>query len=146
MHHVSFCWVAITAGPSVCADVDEYVFVASLCISAVVKHCHTGGNRPVWLMRRQAVGCISWSIGIVYRRSPATVSSVQLISPAHVCVLSCLVWILLKVVQLLAVDTSATISMKNAAKRDINCELQNSVNHRNFERIAALGHPLATPL
>ena len=32
-------------------------------------------------------------------------------------------------------DTLATITMKNAAKRDINCELQNSVNHHNFERI-----------
>jgi len=41
--------------------------------------------------------------------------------------------------QLLAVDTSAIITMKNAAKRDINCELQNSVNHRNFERILQLG-------
>ena len=45
-------------------------------------------------------------------------------------------------VQLLAVDTSATMTMKNAAKRDINCELQYSVNHRNFERTAASGfHP-----
>lgn len=42
-------------------------------------------------------------------------------------------------VQLLAVDTSAITTMKNAAKRDINCELQNSVNHHNFERIAAKG-------
>ena len=33
--------------------------------------------------------------------------------------------------------------MKNAAKRDINCELQNSVNHRNFERNAALGYSLS---
>jgi len=41
------------------------------------------------------------------------------------------------------VDTSAIITMKNAAKRDINCELQNSVNHRNFERIAALGYSLS---
>ena len=36
--------------------------------------------------------------------------------------------------------------MKNAANRDIYCELQNSVNHQNFERITALGIPLATPL
>jgi hypothetical protein len=33
------------------------------------------------------------------------------------------------------VDTSVIITMKNAAKRDINCELQNSVNHHNFERM-----------
>lgn len=33
--------------------------------------------------------------------------------------------------------------MKNAAKRDINCELQNSVSHRNFERITALGFTLS---
>ena len=37
----------------------------------------------------------------------------------------------------LTMDTSVTTTMKNAAKRDSNCELQNSVNHRNFERIAA---------
>lgn len=36
--------------------------------------------------------------------------------------------------QPLAMDTSVITTMKNAAKRDINCELQNSVNHRNFER------------
>jgi len=39
--------------------------------------------------------------------------------------------------------TSATMTMKNAAKRDINCELQYSVNHRNFERTAALGSSLS---
>lgn len=47
--------------------------------------------------------------------------------------------IITELVQLLAVDTSAITTMKNAAKRDINCELQNSVNHHNFERIAAMG-------
>jgi len=40
------------------------------------------------------------------------------------------------------VDTSATITMKNAANRDSNCELQNSVNHRNFERTLQLGEDL----
>jgi hypothetical protein len=36
--------------------------------------------------------------------------------------------------KILTVDTSASTTMKNAAKRDIYCELQNSVNHQNFER------------
>lgn len=31
-------------------------------------------------------------------------------------------------------DTSASTTMKNAAKRDIYCELQDSVNHQDFER------------
>jgi len=42
-------------------------------------------------------------------------------------------------------DTSAITTMKNAAKRDINCELQNSVNHRNFERTKAWDFSLAMP-
>ena len=32
------------------------------------------------------------------------------------------------------VDTLVPTTMKNAAKRDMYCELQNSVNHQNFER------------
>jgi hypothetical protein len=36
--------------------------------------------------------------------------------------------------QILAMDPSVLVSMKNAAKRDNYCELQNSVNHRIFER------------
>jgi hypothetical protein len=36
------------------------------------------------------------------------------------------------------VDISALTTMKNAAKRDMNCELQSSVNHRIFERIMRL--------
>ena len=36
--------------------------------------------------------------------------------------------------QILAMDPSVLVSMKNAAKRDNYCELQNSVNHRTFER------------
>ena len=55
-------------------------------------------------------------------------------------------WNRIYCVQLSAVDTSAITTMKNAAKRDINCELQNSVNHRNFERnLEPWVLPLATP-
>ena len=36
--------------------------------------------------------------------------------------------------QLLAVDILVLATMKNAAKCDTQCELQNSVNHQNFER------------
>jgi len=45
----------------------------------------------------------------------------------------------------LAMDPSVLVSMKNAAKRDNYCELQNSVNHRIFERIRRfLVIPLST--
>jgi hypothetical protein len=37
--------------------------------------------------------------------------------------------------QLSATDILALATMKNAAKCDKQCELQNSVNHQNFERI-----------
>ena len=46
----------------------------------------------------------------------------------------CLLYYTNQNLKLLTMDTSATTTMKNAAKRDSNCELQNSVNHRNFER------------
>ena len=36
--------------------------------------------------------------------------------------------------KVLATDTSVSTTMKNAAKRDMYCELQNSVNHQMFER------------
>src|SRR5258708_37181355 len=39
------------------------------------------------------------------------------------------------IIQLSATDLLALASMKNAAKCDKLCELQNSVNHRIFERI-----------
>ena len=38
-------------------------------------------------------------------------------------------------IQLSATDVLAPTSMKNAAKCDTSCELQNPVNHQNFERI-----------
>ena len=37
--------------------------------------------------------------------------------------------------QLSAMDASARVTMKDAAKCDKHCELQNSVNQQNFERI-----------
>ena len=37
-------------------------------------------------------------------------------------------------IQLSATDVLAPTSMKNAAKCDTSCELQNPVNHQNFER------------
>ena len=37
--------------------------------------------------------------------------------------------------QLPAMDASARVTMKDAAKCDKHCELQNSVNQQNFERI-----------
>ena len=37
-------------------------------------------------------------------------------------------------IQLSATDVLAPTSMKNAAKCDMSCELQNPVNHQNFER------------
>lgn len=40
-------------------------------------------------------------------------------------------WIIL---QFLTMDISVLVTMKNAAKRDRQCESQNSVNHRIFER------------
>jgi len=43
----------------------------------------------------------------------------------------------------LAVDPSVSMTMKNAAKRDSYCELQNSVNHRMFERSR---RPRVTPV
>ena len=39
------------------------------------------------------------------------------------------------VVKLSATDVLAPTTMKNAAKCDTSCDLQNPVNHRNFERI-----------
>ena len=43
-----------------------------------------------------------------------------------------------KAIQLLTTDILARATMKNAAKCDTLCELQNSVNHRDFERILRL--------
>ena len=40
--------------------------------------------------------------------------------------------------QLSAMDASARVTMKDAAKCDKHCELQNSVNQQNFERILRL--------
>ena len=40
--------------------------------------------------------------------------------------------------QLPAMDASARVTMKDAAKCDKHCELQNSVNQQNFERILRL--------
>ena len=37
--------------------------------------------------------------------------------------------------KLLTMDILVLATMKNAAKCDTQCELQNSVNHQNFERI-----------
>ena len=39
------------------------------------------------------------------------------------------------VVKLSATDVLAPTTMKNAAKCDTSCDLQNPVNHQNFERI-----------
>ena len=39
------------------------------------------------------------------------------------------------ILQLSAMDASARVTMKDAAKCDKHCELQNSVNQQNFERI-----------
>ena len=48
--------------------------------------------------------------------------------------------------RILTVDTSVSRTMKNAAKRDMYCELQNSVNHQIFERsLQALVMPLLVP-
>jgi len=45
------------------------------------------------------------------------------------------------------VDTSVSRTMKNAAKRDMYCELQNSVNHQIFERrLRSRDTPGSTPL
>ena len=38
-------------------------------------------------------------------------------------------------IKLSATDVLAPTTMKNAAKCDTSCDLQNPVNHRNFERI-----------
>ena len=47
-------------------------------------------------------------------------------------------WVLHSTLQLLAMDASARTTMKGAAKCDKHCELQNSVNQQNFERILRL--------
>ena len=75
-----------------------------------------------------------WTAGLANGASPvepAIVSPLQLLSVNFV--RSAL--LRPTILQLSAMDASARVTMKDAAKCDKHCELQNSVNQQNFERI-----------
>ena len=58
-----------------------------------------------------------------------------LLAIAHLCFNILLFEIHVVILQLLAMDVSAQVTMKDAAKCDRRCEWQNSANQENVERI-----------